>query len=56
MTVEADRAVGFACEHCGHYQYHEYSLEHNWHENRAVMSDNIDCEKCGKENHVIEDF
>ena len=56
MTVEADRAIGFACEKCGEYQYHEYSLDNEWYEDRCVMADRIDCEYCGHENHVIENL
>lgn len=54
MTVEADRTIGFRCEKCGEYQYHEYSLEVEQLKDRVVMSDRIDCEYCGHTNHVIE--
>lgn len=56
MTIEVDTAIGFPCEYCGEYQYHEYSLTGGWYEDRAVNEDYIPCKKCGKENHVIEEL
>ena len=56
MSVEVDRAIGFECEKCGEYQYHEYSLEQDWEDDRVVMADTIDCEKCGHANRVIEEL
>jgi len=56
MTVKALKAVFWQCEECRHGQYGNYTLEHSWHEDRAVMADNIICETCGHENHVIEEL
>jgi len=55
MTVKAGRAIMFDCEYCGEAQYHEYTLEMEWSKDRMVMADRIECEFCGKENHVIEE-
>jgi predicted nucleic-acid-binding Zn-ribbon protein len=56
MTVEAEKAIQFTCEKCGHFQYESYTLRYGWHEGRSVMEDRIDCEKCGHENHLIEEI
>ena len=56
MTVTAERAIQFECEECGLVQFSEYTLVHGWYGDRAVNEDNIDCEKCGHENHVIEEL
>jgi len=56
MTVEAERAIQFECEECGEIQYHEYSLQDSWLDNRAVNADNIMCEKCGHDNFVFEEL
>lgn len=59
MSVEADRAIGFECEKCGGYQFHEYTLEPSWEyepESRAVMADTIDCEHCGHSNRVYQEM
>ena len=58
MTVDAGKAIWFECGYCGHGQYADYSLDSDWDVDRgaAVMADNIDCEKCGKENRVVEDL
>jgi len=56
MTTEAGRAIIFDCEHCGETQFASYTLEQEWYVDRMVMADNIDCEFCGKENHVIEEL
>ena len=56
MTVEAGRAIYFDCEKCDHVQYTDYSLGSDWEGDRAVMADNIVCEKCGHENRVIEEI
>jgi len=56
MTVKASRAILFDCEYCGETQYSSYALDQEWYEDRMVMADRIDCEVCGKENHVIEEL
>ena len=56
MTTEAMRAISFECEECGEIQFADYTLESGWFEDRVVMSDLIDCENCGRENHVIEEL
>ena len=56
MTVEAEKAIQFECEECGHFQYESYTLIGGSHEGRAVEEDYIDCEKCGHENHVIMEY
>ena len=56
MTTTVEKAIYFRCEYCDHPQYHRYSLEHGWHDDRAVMQDNILCEKCGRDNHIIEEL
>ncbi|MBU2644482.1 hypothetical protein KKI24_07205 [bacterium] len=56
MSVEAQKAIYFECENCGHGQYGEYTLDHGWEDDRAVMVDTIDCEKCTHPNRVIEEL
>ena len=56
MTVRAEQAIQFECEKCKEVQYADYSLEHGWHEDRAVNEDLIACQSCGHENHVIEEL
>ena len=56
MTVEAEKAIQFECENCGHFQYESYTLCSGSFEDRAVNEDRIDCEKCGYENHIIEEL
>jgi hypothetical protein len=56
MTVQACRAIYFDCEKCDHGQYADYTLDHDWEDDRAVYADNIDCEKCGHTNRVIEEM
>jgi hypothetical protein len=55
MTVVADKAIGFECEKCGKYNYEDYALDQGWDNDppRAVMEDNVICDKCGHENRVI---
>jgi ribosomal protein L37E len=59
MSTEVDKAIGFECEKCGEYQFHEYALEPSWEhepESRAVNADTIDCVKCGHPNRVYEEL
>ena len=56
MTVQAEPAIEFTCEKCNRVQYHDYSLDQSWYENRAVMADNILCSYCGHDNHVIQEI
>ena len=54
--VKAAKAIKFECEECGYDQYADYTLEHGWYDDRAVMRDNIACENCGHDNLVIEEL
>ena len=56
MTVTAEKAIQFECEKCGRIQFTEYTLTHAWYEDRAINEDNIMCEKCNHDNHVIEEL
>jgi hypothetical protein len=60
MATEVDKAIGFECENCNHYQFHEYTLEPSWQcdggRNRAVNADTIDCELYGTPNRVYEEL
>ena len=56
MTTKAYKAIEFTCEYCEKRQYAEYTLDHEWFEDRYVNSDWINCEECGKENHVIQEL
>lgn len=56
MTVTAEKAIYFECEECGHGMYIDYTLDHDWEGDRAVMSDKIDCEECQHQNRVIEEL
>lgn len=56
MTVIAEKAISFKCEHCGTEQFHDYTLESGWYVDRAVNEDKIDCVTCGHTNHVIEEL
>jgi DNA-directed RNA polymerase subunit M/transcription elongation factor TFIIS len=56
MSVKAEKAISFECEKCRHHQFIEYTLDHDWEDDRAVMADNIDCEECKHVNRVIEEL
>lgn len=56
VTVEISRAIQFKCEKCGHIQYAEYTLTPGWYEDRAVNEDNILCEYCNHDQHVIDEL
>ncbi len=56
MTVEAEKAIQFECEECGRVQFSEDTLCYGRYADRTVKEDRIDCEKCGHENHVIEEL
>jgi hypothetical protein len=59
-NVIAFKAIYFNCEECEHGQYADYNLEEYLLEDsegaRTVLSDVIDCEKCGKPSRVIEEI
>lgn len=52
--VEAEKAVQFECGYCGHLNYESYALNYDWIDDAACNSDVISCEKCGKDNKVVE--
>lgn len=56
MTVTACKAIWFECEQCCHGQFADYTLDSDWEEDRAVMADTIDCERCDHPNRVIEEL
>jgi transcription elongation factor Elf1 len=55
-VVKAHEAISFTCWNCGTEQLAYYTLNPGWYVDRAVNEDVIDCEKCGEENHVIEEL
>lgn len=56
MTTEAMRAISFECEECGEIQFADYTLVDGWYMGRAVNEDNIICEHCWHDQHVIEEL
>ena len=54
MSVMADRAVMFKCEHCGCLNYHPYTLELKHEDGECLFVDIIDCRKCDHSNRVID--
>ncbi len=56
MTVKAKKAIQYHCEKCCGVQFADYTLEPDWEDDRAVNADNIDCDKCGHTNRVIEEI
>ena len=56
MTQTANKAIQFKCEKCGYIQFSKYTLEYSYFEDRYVYQDHIQCEKCGHDNHVIQEL
>ena len=56
MAQVAQTAIQFECEKCGKIQFEEDSLDYAWFKDRTVREDHIQCEKCGHDNHVIQEL